>query len=232
MTHTHQNIKASSQQALWDKQHEQRGGQNGPEGNQLLDVPNDAAVLLHELLPPQSVIAEIGSANGRDARFWAKQGHHVHCLDFSQVALRQLKIHAQRQGLSDRLTSWLFDANTGKLPPAIKPIHGFYARSALHIDDATLMHLLKDVSSCLRPGGVVVIEGKNHIDPKITRSVRLDNGLFADPYEKGHIRRAWTSAYMSHLCQTFEWKPLRQEVISERWAETTVNFLRLVAAKQ
>lgn len=232
MNNTHHHKKILTQQALWDAQHKQRGSQDGPEGSQLVNVPNHAARLLHTLLKPGSVIAEIGSANGRDARFWAKQGHYVHCLDFSEVALQQLRELAKRQGVSGRITQALFDASTGKLPQTIGTIQGFYARSALHLDDATLMRLLRDVDRRLQPGSVVVIEGKTSADPKIIRSTPLGNGLVSDPQENSHVRRVWTHEFTQYICDTFGWAPLHQAAVDETWSGTAANFLRLVATKQ
>jgi SAM-dependent methyltransferase len=226
-----QEVLITDQQALWDTQHAQRGGQAGLEGDTLVDVPNDAAMLLAGLLRPQSTIAEVGSANGRDARYWAAQGHRVHCLDFSQVALGQLVEHAERQGVADRITPTHFDANAGALPESVDTIDGFYSRSALHVDDATLMDLLSDVDRRMRPGGKVLIEGKGTADTKIARSVNLGNGLAVDPEENGHVRRIWTAESLDKICATFGWTALRQQTVGESWVGTDATFLRLLATK-
>lgn len=208
-----------------------RGGHNGLEGDHLVDTPNDSALLLNHLLGASSTIAEVGSANGRDARYWATQGHEVHCMDFSSVALGQLVQHAERQGLAAKINPLHFDATVGKLPEEVGPIDGFYARSALHVDDETLMSLLGDVDSRLKPGGVVLIEGKNTDDPKIARSTHLGNGLAVDPHENGHLRRIWTPESLEQICNTFGWITVRQETVGEQWAGTDASFLRLVATK-
>jgi hypothetical protein len=222
---------ASGQQELWDRQHARRGGEAGLEGDLLVDTPNDSAVLLGNLVVANARIAEVGSANGRDARYWAMRGHAVDCMDFSPVALEQLAEHAARQGISDKINPLLFDANAGKLPEEIGKIDGFYARSALHIGDDTLMSLLTDVDSRLQEGGVVFIEGKSTRDPKIARSEHLGNGLAVDPEEDGHLRRVWTPELLRDICSTLGWRALQQSSIDEQWAGTDANFLRLVAKK-
>jgi SAM-dependent methyltransferase len=219
------------QQALWDRQHTMRGGQHGPEGDHLVDTPTAAAFLLNNLLNGPSTIAEVGSANGRDARFWATEGHAVHCMDFSAVALGQLVEHAGRQGVLDKINPLQFDATVGKLPAEVGDFDAFYSRSALHVDDDTLMDLLGDVNTRLREGGVVIIEGKSTDDPKIARSTHLGNGLAVDPQENGHLRRVWTPESLGTLCTTFGWTALQQEVVGEKWRDTDASFLRLVAAK-
>jgi hypothetical protein len=223
---------AATQQALWDSQHAQRGGRNGLEGDLLVDVPNDAAVMFGDLLDPESTVTEVGSANGRDARFWAQQGHTVNCLDFSRVALDQLLNHAERQGLTDRINPLHFDANAGRLPEEVGDrINGFYARSALHVDDETLMALLGDVDGRLQKDGVVLIEGKSTYDTKIARSVDIGNGLAVDPEENGHLRRVWTPESLETICDAFGWTALQQGSFGEEWAGTDATFLRLVATK-
>jgi SAM-dependent methyltransferase len=221
------------QQGLWDAQHAQRGAtQGGLEGDHLVDTPNDAAILFHQLVVPEARIVEVGSANGRDARFWARQGHRIDCLDFSRVALGQLVEHAERQGVSDRINPLYFNANAGKLPEEVdSSIDGFYSRSALHVDDDTLMSLLGDVDDRLSAGGVVLIEGNGTEDAKIARSVDLGNGLAVDPKENGHLRRIWTPESLEQICTTFGWTALQQETVGENWVGTDATFLRLVATK-
>jgi hypothetical protein len=222
----------TGQQDLWDAQHAMRGAVGGLEGDHLVDVPNDAAVMFGELIGADSVIAEVGSANGRDARYWALQGHQVHCLDFSQVALGQLAQHAERQGVSDRIKPVYFDANNGRLPEEVDgALNGFYARSALHVGDKTLFSLLSGVNDRLEPESIILIEGKGPDDEKIARSVDIGDGLVSDPLENGHVRRVWTPESFGAICGTFGWTALSQEVVGEEWAGTDATFLRLVAVK-
>lgn len=220
----------TDQQTLWDAQHAQRGGTNGLE-DVLADVPNASAVLLGQLVRPRSVIAEVGSANGRDARYWARNGHRVRCMDFSRIALGQLVERTERQGLTDFITPLHFDANDGKLPDEVGTIDAFYARSALHVDDETLMSLLSDVDSRLKKDGIVLIEGKSTTDRKIRRSVDIGNGLAVDPEENGHMRRVWTPESLEDICSGLGWTALQQETAQEQWAGTDATFLRLVATK-
>lgn len=222
----------TNQQTLWDNQHAVRGGQAGLEGDLMVDVPNGAAILLNGLLGPESTIAEVGSANGRDARYWAQNGHHVHAMDFSRVALGQLVEHAERQGVSHRISPFHFDANTGALPEEVGEIDGFYARSALHVDDHTLMSLQGDVDKRMCPNGVVLIEGKSTNDAKIARSRDLGNGLAVDPEKNGHLRRIWTPESLQEICGAFGWTALSEETVGEEWAGTDATFLRLVATKE
>ena len=224
-------ISVTDQQLLWDQQHAVRGGINGQEGDHLADIPNASAVMFIDQLSANSVIAEIGSANGRDARYWATLGHQVLCMDFSAIALGQLNAHAIRQGISSQLDTFHFDANDGVLPESIPAIDGFYARSALHIDDDALFGILEGVHERLSDGGVVLIEGKSTLDPKIARSTPIGNGLAVDHEENGHVRRIWTTETLDRICTTFGWTALDVSASDERWETTDASFLRLVAKK-
>lgn len=128
----------ADQKNLWDSQHYQRGT-TGLEGTELAFKPNPSAQALNQMLPPQSRIAEVGCANGRDARFLAKEGHIVYAMDFSKVALAQCHALARQQGILDQLILIEHDIKDGNLPTRIPQlINAFYARSALHIDDESM----------------------------------------------------------------------------------------------
>jgi hypothetical protein len=154
------------------------------------------------------------------------------CTDFSSVALDQLHRLAQEQGVRDSLCPVLHDISTGKLPDIGNlPLHGFYGRSALHIDDETMMSVAEQVDSKLTSGGVILIEGKGSLDHKIRRSVQVGNGLVVDPYEKGHLRRAWTYDFMSEMCDKFKWRIVSLVQRQEAYEGNTIDFLRLIACR-
>lgn len=236
MTNTRDSIEITQQQ-LWDMQHAQRGAEAGLEGAALVDSPNELAILLGGMLAPDSSIIEIGSANGRDARFWAKNyGHHVLALDFSQVALGQLTNRAVQQGIGEFITTGLFDANTDALPAEIDSFDAFYGRSALHTTDSRLTYLLHATHGVLKAGGIIAIEGKHPDDPKIKRSKPHDLSephLVQDPYENGHARRSWDpEASRKFLMDAgFIIRDL-EVVIDETIPGDPAMFTRIIAEKQ
>lgn len=218
------------QRVLWDRQHARRGTV-GPEATSLRDVPNEGAQIFASHLTRLSTILEIGPGNGRDARYWASLGHHVICADISQVALDQLTQIAQEQGLLDRLTPVQHDISAGELPTDERVLDGFYARSALHIDDQTTMTFAGRLNKRLAKGATICIEGKSPNDHKISRSINVGDGLALDQWENGHLRRIWTPEFMQEMCLENGWRieSLREfaEVINNR---NTV-FNRLIAKK-
>jgi cyclopropane fatty-acyl-phospholipid synthase-like methyltransferase len=226
-----------SQRKLWDIQHAERGATGGLEGAALVDTPNELALILGGSLTKGSAIVEIGAANGRDARYWARrEGHSVLALDFSQVALEQLTTLAKQQGVEDKITTGLFDASTDPLPASADTYDAFYARSALHVTSPRLSYLMYAVHGALHEGGIVAIEGKHPDDPKIKRSIApnpADQFLVSDPFENGHIRRAWDPEHTLGLLSLTGFTVNELEVVSD----TTVPgepavFTRIMATKE
>lgn len=217
---------------LWDNQHSTRG-LNGLEGNSLRDKPNKSAIVfINYLSQNPSNILEIGCANGRDARYWASLGHTVICTDFSPVALSQLNEIAEEQGVKNYLQPILHDISTGKLPDTGDiPIHGFYSRSALHIDDETMVSIAKEINNRVIRSSPILIEGKGNEDHKIKRSVPVAENLVIDHFENSHLRRVWTKKFLLKICHMFKWEIQALENIQESYSDNTINFLRLIARK-
>jgi len=219
----------SGQKQLWDDQHFQRGV-TGEEGNGLRDTPNQAAIHLDSRLVRGSVIFEVGSANGRDARFWAKKGHSVIATDFSKVALTQLDAIAQEQGIGMSIKTVEWDLNSGKIPiKSLDFIDAFYARSALHISDDAMHFLGKEITRVSKRGALIVVEGKTETDPKIKRSKDLGNGLRLD--FDGHLRRSFTEDFMEEWADKAGWSVEDLRTYEETTAGKGAEFMRLTARK-
>lgn len=195
--------RINPQRDLWNKQHQGRGG-GGPEGTILKGVPNDSAVMLATVLLRGSLILEIGSANGRDARRFAEWGHFVDCFDFSQVGLSQLCDLSEEEGYLDQISTYCYDISCGKLPESRRKYDAFFARSSLHLNDIALNQLADDITSRLKRNAFIIIEGKSPRDPKIIRSKDVGNGLVID--DDGHLRRVWDETSMINLATLHGWK--------------------------
>lgn len=102
-------------------------------------------------------LLELGAGQGRDALYLARQGFSVHATDFSETALRQLRLDAQRDGLDDRVTAALHDVRD-PLPPADATVSAVYANLLLNmaLSHAELRALVNEIHRVLRPGGLFV----------------------------------------------------------------------------
>lgn len=220
------------QSKLWNDQHATRG-LTLECGDEYKFTPNTSAIEFARKLKPSSTILEVGAANGRDARYWAGLGHNVLALDFSEVALEQLKYLAMEQGVCELVTPILWDISHGTLPLAGVPenIDAFYARSALHVDDTQLYKLSFELNTVLKDGAIIFIEGKGPNDKKIARSEQIGHHLAIDNEEGGHLRRIWTCQFAKQLCATMKWDILGIQDRVEKWNGTPATFIRLVAQK-
>jgi len=226
----HRNYYSSEyQKELWNRQHAERGGDGGLENLKKFD-PNGSAIQFGNLINKNSNILEIGSGNGRDARYWASEDHCVTCVDFSEVALRQLNDIAQKQKVSHKIIPVLHDINSGDLPIDNQLFDGFYARSSLHVEDDKIINIVKKVDSHLNQDAVILIMGKSLDDTKIQRSV-IDGSLAIDIEENGHLRRIWTEDFMEKMCKTVSWNIYCIDYVLEKINNYNISFIKLIAKK-
>lgn len=144
---------STGQKELWDKQHIERA----QEHEELKDTPNEFGRKCIQLIPENGMVLEIGAANGRDARYFAKErGCKLVATDFSEVAAGHLQAAAVRDNTSSHVYPVVADANN--LPIAQKEIFdAVYARSSLHLDNDELDKFLDHVDVVLKPGGYLMI---------------------------------------------------------------------------
>ena len=218
-----------AQRLLWEQQHTQRR----QEFQQLAHQPNPFAFKIVQFLPSSAIILELGCANGRDARYFAQTKNcQVIALDFSAQAIRQL-IDQSRLQLG-RIKPLV--ASIPHLPfTSNRPfIDAIYARSALQLDDTSLFQLFDHLINILKPNGHIFIQGKTPDDPKIRRSWQIADNLFSDPYENGHLRRAWTRSFMEQLASRYNLNILEIAQTTEVWnnGNNPIHFIHLIAAKK
>lgn len=99
--------KLADQKDLWEAQHESREA----ESREIEHMPNLFARRCAELLPVNALIVEIGTANGRDARFFAREKNsRVIAVDFSLNAPKQFRGASERDHTTDRAFPVVADA--------------------------------------------------------------------------------------------------------------------------
>ncbi|GAB2640995.1 class I SAM-dependent methyltransferase [Kribbella swartbergensis] len=102
----------------------------------------------------------------------------MHATDFSEAALDQLRLAAQREGLDDRVTAALHDVRD-PLPPADATVNAVFANLLLNMafSRAELRSLVGEVHRVLRPGGLFVYAVWSADDPWSEQWQELEDGL-------------------------------------------------------
>jgi SAM-dependent methyltransferase len=123
-------------------------------------------------------VLELGAGHGRDALFLARQGFSVHATDFSESALDELRLEAQREGLDDRVTAALHDVRD-PLPPADATVNAVFANLLLNMafSRAELRSLVAEIHRVLCPGGLFVYAVWSAEDPCSGHWQQLGDGL-------------------------------------------------------
>ena len=188
-----------AQQEYWDEQHKKRE----EEHREIENEPNEFAKNCLKYIKHGGKVLEIGVANGRDARYFARENQNkVVGVDISTEAIRQLISVAVADGTIDRILPVVADAR--EVPELLgdqEYYDAFYSRSALHLDDEEIVPFLKYIASHLNKDGVVMIEGKHKEDIKIEKSLVVGKNCYEAV--DGHIRRARSEDNIKSLCDYF-----------------------------
>jgi cyclopropane fatty-acyl-phospholipid synthase-like methyltransferase len=213
------------QKKLWEAQHESRK----EESREIENTPNLFAKRCVELLPENALIVEIGAANGRDARFFAREKNSkVVATDFSLNALKQLREASERDDTADKVFPVV--ADTRELPLG-KPesVDAFYSRSALHLTDEELDHFFEECMGLLKDGGYVMVEGKTEEDPKMATSKEVSPHLYENG--GGHLRRSWNEAIIHDLIEWYGLHLIEINKTTEVWHDIETKFINFIAQK-
>ncbi|MCX6702746.1 MAG: class I SAM-dependent methyltransferase [Candidatus Wolfebacteria bacterium] len=193
------------------------------------DIPNDFALKCAELIPKDGTVLEIGSANGRDARFFAKDKNcKVIAIDFSLNGLNQLKEASVKDNTSDKVYPVVADAKELSVRRK-ESIDAVYARSALHLSDEELDYFFTHILGLLKKNGYIMIEGKTEDDSKIKRSEKITGNLYKD--NDGHIRRAWNESLIRDIIKKYNLRLIEINQSTEFWKNVEDQFINFIAQK-
>ncbi len=103
----------------------------------------------------------------------------------------------------------------------------FYARSSLHLDDSELEEFMIELTTRLKTGGYICIEGKTPEDKKMARSQEIRPGLWSDPNESGHVRRLWSEESIQKLCDQNRLTIIQLSNHNDQFG----SFIRFIAQK-
>lgn len=145
-----------------------------------------------ELLPPGSLVLELGCGTGRTTEFLIRAGHTVVAADISDVALRRLS--SRFPGVQTRE----LDMTQG-LPWSAGYFDAVVADLCLHyFDAATTRYVLGEILRVLRPGGVFLARVNSFEDTAhgAGQGTPVEPGLYClDGHYKRFFDRESTDAF-------------------------------------
>ncbi|HEY4512141.1 MAG TPA: class I SAM-dependent methyltransferase [Candidatus Paceibacterota bacterium] len=214
------------QRQLWENQHLLRES----ESRNLENMPNDFAKKCLHLVPDEGSLLEVGVANGRDARYFAREKRcRVTAIDFSKNALSQLYEASLRDNTTDLITS--VQADMKHIPEfPVDSFDAFYARSAIHLSDEELEVFFNKILPSLRVGAYLMIEGKTTEDGKLARSTEIASNLCEDT--DGHIRRLWSEESIRDLVDKYKLHLQEITTTVEYWNGQETRFINFIAQKK
>ena len=120
-------------------------------------------------------VLDAGGGNGLDAIPFAKQGHHIDIVDYSQAMLADVQDRAQQANLTNHIATHLADVNEiQNLFPGLQFDLILCHNLLQYIDDVP--QLLRDLAKLLKSGGVISIVSINRYSTPY-HAAFLDNNL-------------------------------------------------------
>jgi len=145
-----------------------------------------AEFCLKGFMPDGARILELGSGNGRDAVFFAKNGFEVYAIDQSNSACSNTKRWAKSNSIDHiHFIESDFTKDTFDNFPQISV---FYSRFTMHsITLEQQNHLLRNVYSKISKGGLFFIEARTVNDPLCGAGVDLEDYQFVTDHYRRFI---------------------------------------------
>jgi|SaaInlStandDraft_6_1057023.scaffolds.fasta_scaffold71215_2 tellurite methyltransferase len=141
-------------------------------------TPSQFCVCVLTEIPEDAIIVELGSGNGRDAHYFASQGHETIAMDLSHQAVKSCIDLSKSRNLG-HLTFFQGDLTSKESiqktvdharEKAGKKDIVFYSRFVIHsIDDEQELMFLEILSNCLRPDELVYFEFRSKEDSDLKK---------------------------------------------------------------
>jgi SAM-dependent methyltransferase len=166
----------------------------GPKAKRVPARPSLFARWVNEYVDDDFDIVDVGSGTGRDAVWFARQGHHVVALDYIHQARKRIRRLAARKRVDVEVRALnLYDARSTLLTGARlahdpKPRH-VYARMLLDgISPAGRSEFYRFADMVTRRGGLTLVEFKAHgrTSPKTVLQEIAERGGTVEHQQVGH----------------------------------------------
>ena len=149
-----------------------------------------------------SKIIELGAGLGRDTIYFAKNSIHVVALDYSQSGLEAINQKAQKNSLSNSITTNFFDVRK-KLPFEDNSVEACYSHMlyCMALTTSELENLNNEIYRVLKPNGINIYTARH------TKDGDYKNGIHRgeDLYEKdGFIVHFFSEKKVKSLLKGFK----------------------------
>lgn len=126
-------------------------------------------------------ILDLGCGQGRDALFFAQRGLRVVAVDYSNVALDELRAKAETLGLATAVETIRHDVRM-PLPFADETLDASYAHMlyCMALTQSQLVSLSREVRRVLKPGGLSIYTVRNTHDPDFGVGIHHAEKLYED----------------------------------------------------
>jgi SAM-dependent methyltransferase len=168
------------------------------------DEPSEPARRAAELFKNEGKvrILELGAGQGRDTMFFAREGFHVHALDYSATGLKAIQKKADELGVSQSITTVLHDIRKA-LPFDDNSFDACYSHMlfCMALTTAELEFLIQEILRILKPGGLNIYTVRHTGDRHYEKGIHHGE----DMYEmKGFIVHFFSREKVERLAEGYE----------------------------
>lgn len=147
-------------------------------------------------------IIELGSGQGRDSIFFAKNGLNIQSLDYSQSGIKRIQEKSSQLGLGNLLDAKIFDVRE-RLPFEDNSIDGCYSHMlyCMALSFEEIENLNNEVHRVLKQGGLNVFTVRNIEDGDYQNGIHRGEDLYES---NGFIVHFFSKDKIKKLLRGFE----------------------------
>ncbi len=159
--------------------------------------PNELLKKVWERFGKHSTILDLGTGQGRDALFLAKQGFRVVAIDIAKEGLKTLRQEVGNQGLASNIQVFQKDIADVRIRRDQYMVVNAY--NVLHfLVKKKALRLLRDIKNNLKHGGYLVLSNFTTKDPRSWSKGRKGRAFFR-PKELATMFFDWNIVYYREL---------------------------------